>query len=180
MTNDGIIEGHTENSGCSDLSPATYFPRGPMLETICTLLDQRLLVSPTRRCGSADIFGSGETRMQMQKNSMAGGPLGFAPPRSRYFMTCLALLLVGASVSYGQQFNGTVFDLDSGRIQVINGSISEDNSVAAMRQRTIDGYRRMNAELEVSIANMRAESEARAQLRELREQTELLRKIANE
>ena len=95
-------------------------------------------------------------------------------------MKYLALLAVGASVSYGQQFNGTVFDLDSGRIQVINGSISEDNSVAAMRQRTIEGYRRMNAELEVSIANMRAESEARAQLRELREQTELLRKIANE
>ena len=118
--------------------------------------------------------------MQMQTNSIAGGLLGFAPPRSRYFMKYLVLLVVGASVSYGQQFNGTVFDLDSGRIQVINGSISEDNSVAAMRQRTIEGYRRMNAELEVSIANMRAESEARAQLRELREQTELLRKIANE
>ena len=95
-------------------------------------------------------------------------------------MKHLGILVVGASVTYGQQFNGTVFDLDTGRIQVINGSISEDNSVAAMRQRTIEGYRRMNAELEVSIANMRAESEARAQLRELREQTELLRKIANE
>ena len=95
-------------------------------------------------------------------------------------MKYLVLLIVGASVSYGQQFNGTVFDLDTGRIQVINGSMSEDNSVAAMRQRTIEGYRRMNAELEVSIATMRSESEARAQLRELREQTELLRKIANE
>ena len=118
--------------------------------------------------------------MQMQKNSMAGEPLGFAPPRSRYFMKYLALLLVGASVSYGQQFNGTVFDLDTGRIQVINGSISPDDSVAAMRQRTIDGYRRMNAELEVSIATMRAEAEMASQTRELREQTELLRKIANE
>ena len=29
------------------------------------------------------IFGSGETRMKMQNNSMAGGLLGFAPPRSR-------------------------------------------------------------------------------------------------
>jgi hypothetical protein len=92
----------------------------------------------------------------------------------------LALLIVGASVSYGQQFSGTVFDLDTGRIQVINGAISEDNSVAAMRQRTIEGYRRMNAELEVSIANMRAEAEMASQTRELREQTELLRKIANE
>lgn len=119
--------------------------------------------------------------MQMQKNSMAGEPLGFALPRSlNLFMKYLVLLIVGASVSYGQQFNGTVFDLDTGRIQVINGSVSPDDSVAAMRQRTIDSYRRMNAELEVSIANMRAESEARAQLRELREQTELLRKIANE
>ena len=92
----------------------------------------------------------------------------------------LALLIVGASVSYGQQFNGTVFDLDTGRIQVINGSVSPDDSVAAMRQRTLDGYRRMNAELEVSIANMRAESEMASQTRELREQTELLRKISNE
>ena len=95
-------------------------------------------------------------------------------------MKYLALLAVGASVSYGQQFNGTAIDLESGRIQVVSGVMTEQDSVMAMRQRTIEGYRRMNAELEVSLANMRAESEARAQLRELREQTELLRKIANE
>ena len=90
------------------------------------------------------------------------------------------MLIVGASVSYGQQFNGTVFDLDTGRIQVINGSVSENDRISAMRQRTIESYRRMNAELEVSIANMRAEAEMARQTRELREQTELLRKIANE
>lgn len=95
-------------------------------------------------------------------------------------MKYLALLIVGASISYGQQFNGTVFDLDTGRIQVINGTVSPDESVATMRQRTIEGYRRMNAELEVSLANMRAEAEMARQTRELREQTELLRKIANE
>lgn len=95
-------------------------------------------------------------------------------------MKYLAILAVGVSVSYGQQFNGTVFDLDTGRIQVINGTVSPDDSVVAMRQRTIEGYRRMNAELEVSIANMRAEAEMARQTRELREQTELLRKIANE
>jgi len=49
-----------------------------------------------------------------------------------------------------------------------------------MRQRTLDGYRRMNAELEVSIANMRQESEMRQQTRELREQTELLRNMSKE
>jgi len=101
-------------------------------------------------------------------------------PASNLFMKYLALLVIGASVSHGQQFNGTAIDLDSGRIQVISGSISPDDSVAAMRQRTIEGYRRMNAELEVSIANMRAEAEMASQTRELREQTELLRKIANE
>ena len=150
MTNDGIIEGHTENSGCSDLSPVTY-------------------------------FGSGETRHANAEEFNGWGAVGFcATPLPISFMKYLALLVVGASVSYGQQFNGTIFDLDTGRIQVINGSMSEDNSVAAMRQRTIDGYRRMNAELEVSIANMRAEAEMARQTRELREQTELLRKIANE
>jgi|688.fasta_scaffold360105_3 hypothetical protein len=30
MTNGGIIEGNTENSGFSDLSPATSFPNGSM------------------------------------------------------------------------------------------------------------------------------------------------------
>ena len=95
-------------------------------------------------------------------------------------MKYLLVLIVGASVSYGQQFNGTIFDLDTGRIQVITGSFDQQDNIATTRQRTIDSYRRMNAELEVSIANMRAEAEMASQTRELREQTELLRKIANE
>ena len=90
------------------------------------------------------------------------------------------MLLVGASVSYGQQFNGTIRDLNTGRIQTINGSINKDNSISAIRQRTIEGYQRMNAELKVSIANMRAEEEMARQTRELREQTKLLRKITNQ
>jgi hypothetical protein len=97
-----------------------------------------------------------------------------------FFMKYLVLLIVGASVSYGQQFNGTVFDLDTGRIQVITGSFDQQDNITTTRQRTIDSYHRMNAELEVSIANMRAEAEMASQTRELREQTELLRKIANE
>jgi hypothetical protein len=68
--------------------------------------------------------------------------------------------------------------LNTGRIQTINGSINKDNSISAIRQRTIEGYQRMNAELKVSIANMRAEEEMARQTRELREQTKLLRKIA--
>ena len=89
----------------------------------------------------------------------------------------LVLLAVGASVSYGQQFNGTIFDLDSGRIQVIRGDVEQPHQPY---QPQIDIYRRIAEEAQASIDRMRAESEARAQLRELREQTELLRKIANE
>jgi hypothetical protein len=89
----------------------------------------------------------------------------------------LALLAVGASVSYGQQFNGTVFDLDTGRIQVINGEIEKPHQPY---QPQIDAYRRIIADTQASIDRMRAESAAREQLSELREQTELLRKIANE
>jgi len=188
MTNDGITEGHTENSGCSDLSPAIGYAGQHYYNESDILADcgDRQPFNPDVekeahfRTQHYFTFGSGETRMQMQKNSMAGEPLGFAPPRSRYFMKYLALLVVGASVSYGQQFNGTVFDLDTGRTQVISGSMSEDDKIAAMRQRTIDRYRRMNAELEASIASMRSEAEMARQTRELREQTELLRKIANE
>lgn len=148
MTNGGIIEGNTEYSGFSDLSPATY-------------------------------FGSGETRMQMRE-ALWGikGPLKvLRHPAPNIFMKHLAMLIVGASASYGQQFNGTVVDLDSGRIQVINGEVEQPYQPY---QPQIDIYRRIAEEAQASIDRMRAESGARAQLRELREQTELLRKIANE
>lgn len=149
MTNGGIIEGNTENSGFSDLSPAT-------------LLWERGDPSCKCRVASGGIKGPSEV---------------CATSLPILFMKYLAMLLVGASVSYGQQFNGTVFDLDSGRIQVINGSIDSSKS---SRDESLARLRRMNAELEASLANMRAEAEMSRQTRELREQTELLRKIANE
>jgi len=149
MTNGGIIEGNTENSGFSDLSPAA-------------LLWERGDLTCKCRVASGGIKGPSEV-------CATSLPINF--------MKYLAMLLVGASVSYGQQFNGTVFDLDSGRIQVINGNI---DSSASSRDESIARLRRMNAELEASIANMRAEAEMARQTRELREQTELLRKIANE
>ena len=126
MTNGGITEGHTENSGCSDLSPVTSFPNGSMrvfhgagtteeennAGRWTNIPDATLLLpfGQCRRSGGSGAtlravslrkpaiekearlrpqhftFGSGETRMQMQKNSMAGGLLGFAPPRSRYLL----------------------------------------------------------------------------------------------
>ena len=87
----------------------------------------------------------------------------------------LALLIVGASVSYGQQFNGTVRDLDTGRIQVING---ETEKPYQPYQPQIDAYKKIIADTQARIDQMRAESEAREQTHQLRMQTEYLRRIA--
>jgi hypothetical protein len=87
-------------------------------------------------------------------------------------------LVVGLSLTaQAQQFNGTIVDLDNGRIQVIQGEISDRDRDHRERMAR---YRQMNAELSASIESMRQESEMRSQTRELREQTELLRKIANQ
>ena len=125
-------------------------------------------------------FGSGETRMQMRE-ALGGikGPFKvlhhLAP---NYFMKYLVLLVIGASVSYGQSFEATVYDYRSGQIRdVVRGSVEQPYKPY---QPQIDAYKRIIADTQASIDRMRAESEARAQLRELREQTELLRKIANE
>jgi hypothetical protein len=148
MTNGGIIEGHSDNSGCSDLSPATF------------------------------TFGSGETRMQMRNQRWFGGIVAGVPPRSRYFMMkYLPLLIVGASVSYGQQFNGTIFDVNTGRIQAINGEIETPYQPY---QPQIDAYKKIVADSQARIDRMNSEFQAMSHLRELREQTYLLRKIANE
>ena len=87
----------------------------------------------------------------------------------------LVLLIVGASVSYGQQFNGTIFDLDTGRIQVIRG---ETETEYKPYQPQIDAYTKIIADNQARIDRMTAESEAREQTHQLRMQTELLRKIA--
>jgi hypothetical protein len=86
-------------------------------------------------------------------------------------------LLLSNTLAQEGSFRGAVFDLDSGRVQVIRGEIEKPYQPY---QPQIDAYRRIIADTQASIDRMRAESEARAQLRELREQTELLRKIANE
>jgi len=81
----------------------------------------------------------------------------------------------GAQAQDGQ-FNGTVYDLNSGRIQVISGSVDcpkpkEDTYLSTLR--------RINAELAESNARLSAEIAANQQLYELQEQTRLLRKIAD-
>jgi hypothetical protein len=97
-------------------------------------------------------------------------------PASNLFMKYLIMLVVGASVSHGQQFNGTIYDLNSGRVQVLNGNITQPKNP---RDESIAILRRLNAELEVSLANQRQEYELRQQTYELQRQTRLLQEIAD-
>jgi len=85
------------------------------------------------------------------------------------------ILCVTSVAGFSQQFNGTVFDLDTGRIQVINGNFEQEVNPY---QPIIDTYRRISAETQASIDRMRAESIAREQAHQLRMQTEYLRQIA--
>jgi hypothetical protein len=92
-------------------------------------------------------------------------------------MKYILLAIIGASVSYGQQFSGTIVDLDSGRIQTFQGqTIDRDRD----HRERMASYERITAEMSASINAMRQEGEMRRQTYELRKQTELLRKIANQ
>jgi hypothetical protein len=101
-------------------------------------------------------------------------------PASNLFMKYLTMLVIGASVSYGQQFSATGYNLNNGEFLIIQGAIDSATDPNQAHRERISRYRQMNAELEASIANMRAEAEMASQTRELREQTQLLRKISNE
>jgi hypothetical protein len=92
-------------------------------------------------------------------------------------MKYILLVIIGASVSYGQQFSGTIVDLDSGRIQTFQGqTIDRDRD----HRERMANYERISAEMSASIDAMRQEGEMRRQTYELRKQTELLRKIADQ
>ena len=125
-------------------------------------------------------FGSGETRHENARASKIGGSMKLRHPASNLFMKYLLMLVIGASVSYGQQFSATGYNLNNGDFLIIQGAIDSTTDPNKAHRERISRYRQMNAELEASIANMRAEAEMASQTRELREQTQLLRKIANE
>jgi hypothetical protein len=98
-------------------------------------------------------------------------------PASNLFMKKLLLLALVTSVqAQDGSFNGTVYDLDSGRIQVISGSVD----VKPKEDTYLSTLRRLNAELAESNARLDAELAASHQLSELREQTRLLRKISDQ
>lgn len=88
----------------------------------------------------------------------------------------LLLALVTSVHAQDGSFNGTVFDLDTGRVQVISGSVDAE----PRENPYLEALRRVNAELAESNARLDAELAASQQLSELREQTRLLRKIANQ
>jgi hypothetical protein len=95
-----------------------------------------------------------------------------------YLMKKLLLLplLLSNTLAQDGSFNGTVYDLNSGRIQVIRGSVE----VKPTESPYLTTLRRINAELAESNARLSAEIAANNQLYELREQTRLLRKIADQ
>jgi hypothetical protein len=146
-TSEGIIEGNTANAGLSDLSPLP-------------------------------IFGGGETRHENAKASKAGGPMKLRHPASNLFMKPLLIVLLLTANIQAQDgsFNGTIYDLNSGRIQVIRGSVD----IKPTESPYLTTLRRINAELAESNARLSAEITANNQLYELREQTRLLRKIADQ
>jgi hypothetical protein len=73
------------------------------------------------------------------------------------------LLLILLSNAQAQQFNGTVFDLETGRIQVISGSFSQT------------GDWKTDALLQIRENQIRWAAQ-----QEMQEQTRLLRQIANQ
>ncbi len=88
----------------------------------------------------------------------------------------LLLALVTSVRAQDGTLSGTVYDLNSGRIQVISASVDcpkpEENT-------HVSRLKRINAELAESNARMSAEITASRQLYELRRQTRLLEEIAN-
>ena len=123
-------------------------------------------------------FGSGATLMQMRKPATIRGNCRWcATPLLNFSIKYILLAVIGASVSYGQQFNGTIVDLDSGRIQTFQGqTIDRDRD----HRERMANYERISAEISASISAMRQQGEMQRQTDELRKQTELLRKIADQ
>jgi hypothetical protein len=99
-------------------------------------------------------------------------------PASNLFMKPLLIVLLLTANIQAQDgsFSGTVYDLNSGRIQVISGT----TEVKPIESPYLTTLRRINAELAESNARLSAEITANNQLYELREQTRLLRKIADQ
>ena len=91
-------------------------------------------------------------------------------------MRWLIIFALTVDTSFGQDgnFSGTVFDLQTGRSQVINGTVD----VPPQEETTLQRLRRMNAELAESNARLDADLAANRQLYEMREQTRLLEKIS--
>jgi len=145
-TSEGIIEGNTANAGLSDLSPLP-------------------------------LFGGGETR-ESESLLTFGEISKLRHPASNLFMKPLLIVLLLTANIQAQDgsFNGTIYDLNSGRIQVIRGSVDTKPTESPY----LTTLRRINAELAESNARLSAEITANNQLYELREQTRLLRKIADQ
>ena len=124
-------------------------------------------------------FGGGETRHENAEASKIGGSMKSRHPASNLFMKLLLIVLLLTANIQAQDgtLSGTVYDLNSGRIQVISASV---DCPKPKENTHVSRLKRINAELAESNARMSAEITANNQLYELREQTRLLRKIADQ
>ena len=110
----GVIEGTQRHCDVfaramvSDLSPSYICPRGPLLETARTLHDQKRLVSPARRCGTADLTLTGQHTPNKNTVNSANG--GTAADRSGKTI-CHALILVLGAERAGACRSRSIFFL---------------------------------------------------------------------
>lgn len=134
-------------------------------------------VAVAQRLHSA-TFGGGETRHENAEASKIGGSMKSRHPASNLFMKLLLIVLLLTANIQAQDgtLSGTVYDLNSGRIQVISASI---DCPKPKENTHVSRLKRINAELAESNARMSAEITASRQLYELRRQTRLLEEIAN-
>lgn len=87
----------------------------------------------------------------------------------------LLLALVTSAQAQDGSFYGTVRDLDSGRLQIIRGSVDYPQP----RETHLQAMRRISAEMAEINDRVSAEIAASNQLEELRRQTRLLKEIAD-
>ena len=99
-------------------------------------------------------------------------------------MKYILLAVIGASVSYGQQFNGTAIDVTTGKVQIVTGFVdcgqTSRQTIDQDHCERVESYKRITAEMSASIDAMRREREMQQQTDELRKKTELIRKIADQ
>ena len=99
-------------------------------------------------------------------------------------MKYILLAIIGASVSYGQQFNGTGINTTTGQVQIISGFVDCEQisrrKPECESSAVLEGLRATRARIQADTDRIWAEMAASRAQAQLEEQTRLLRKIASQ